>query len=89
MSNLFTALNSGSRWHCWESHIHAPGTVLNNQFKGADLWPAYLAALETATPAIRAVGVTNYYSKDLYEKVCDAKRQGGSPNFEMRLGSVP
>jgi hypothetical protein len=30
--------NSGSRGHRWEPHVHAPGTVLNDQFSGADSW---------------------------------------------------
>lgn len=86
-------VNSGSRWHRWEPHIHAPGTVLNDQYKGADSWEGYLKALETATPAVRAIGVTDYYSTESYERICDAKRQGRLPgcdlifpNIEMRLG---
>jgi hypothetical protein len=85
-------LNSGSRWHRWEPHIHAPGTVLNDQFKGADCWEQYLSALETATPTIRAIGVADYYGSETYERVYDAKRQGRLPkcdllfpNIEMRL----
>jgi hypothetical protein len=87
-----TPLNSGSRWHRWEPHIHAPGTVLNDQFRSADGWNRYLEALETATPAIRALGVTDYYSTETYERVVNAKRNGRLahcdlifPNIEMRL----
>jgi len=29
-------ISRGSEWHRWEPHIHAPGTILNNQFGGAD-----------------------------------------------------
>jgi hypothetical protein len=86
-------LNSGSRWYRWEPHVHAPGTVLNDQFKGTDSWEGYLNALETAMPPIRAIGVTDYYSTESYERVCEAKRQGRLPgcdlifpNIEMRLG---
>src|ERR1700719_3782839 len=86
-------LNSGSRWHRWEPHIHTPGTVLSDQFKGADSWEAYLKAVETATPPIRAIGITDYYSTDGYERVREAKRQGRFPrcdlifpNIEIRLG---
>jgi RecF/RecN/SMC N terminal domain len=89
----YQKLNSGSRWHRWEPHIHAPGTVLNDQFKGTDSWERYLKALEAATPAIRAIGITDYYSTQSYERVCEAKRQGRLPschlifpNIEMRLG---
>lgn len=90
---MYQELNSGSRWHRWEPHIHAPGTVLNDQFKGAGSWERYLQALEAATPPIRAIGVTDYYSTESYERVCKAKRQGRLPgcdlifpNIEMRLG---
>jgi hypothetical protein len=88
-----TASNSGSRWGRWEPHIHAPGTVLNDQFKGADSWERYLDALEKAAPTIRALGVTDYYSTESYERVVEAKRSGRLPscdlifpNIEMRLG---
>src|ERR1700733_7379112 len=86
-------LNSGSRWHRWEPHIHAPGTVLNDQFKGVDRWEDYLKAIEDAAPTMRAIGITDYYSTEIYEQVCDFKRQGRLPecglvfpNIEMRLG---
>jgi AAA domain, putative AbiEii toxin, Type IV TA system len=105
MDELFTAeettlfmvapkdLNSGSRWQRWEPHVHAPGTVLNDQFNGKDAWENYLAALEGATPTVRALGVTDYYSTETYERVCEAKKRGRLPdcdlifaNVEMRLG---
>jgi hypothetical protein len=70
------AVNSGSRWLRWEPHIHAPGTVLNNQFKEATAWEGYLGALETAAPPIRALGVTDYYSTDTYEQLLDHKASG-------------
>ena len=92
VGKLDQQLNSGSRWRRWEPHIHAPGTVLNDQFKGADSWECYLKALEAATPPIRAIGVTDYYSTETYEHVCEAKLQGRLSdcdlifaNIEMRL----
>jgi ABC-type lipoprotein export system ATPase subunit len=76
-----------------EPHIHAPGTVLNDQFRGADSWEDYLTKLEAATPPLRAIGVTDYYSTETYERVCAAKLLGRLPccdiffpNVEMRLG---
>jgi hypothetical protein len=47
--------NSGSRWLRREPHIHAPGTMLNDQFKGTDGFDQYLGKIETATSAIRAL----------------------------------
>lgn len=42
--------DSGASWHRWEPHIHAQGTVLNDQFQGADPWDDYLTVLESRTP---------------------------------------
>ena len=85
-------LNRGSEWRRWEPHIHAPGTILNNQFGGADPWGNYLTVLEGLVPKIEAIGVTDYYVTDTYEEV--VRQQGSSslpdvklvfPNIEIRL----
>ena len=85
-------LSRGSEWRRWEPHIHAPGTVMNNQFSGPTAWNDYLAALEQATPVIEAIAVTDYYVTDTYEEVL-RHRAGGRlphaklvfPNVELRL----
>lgn len=85
--------NSGSRWLRWEPHIHAPGTVLNDQFKGTHTREDYLARIEAATPQIRALGVTDYYLLDTYEEIRAAKYRDNRlpgvdlifPNVELRL----
>jgi hypothetical protein len=84
-------INRGSEWRRWEPHIHAPGTILNNQF-GVDPWEAYLSALESSIPRIRAVAVTDYYVTDTYEYVRKQKDIGRLaevdllfPNIELRL----
>lgn len=86
------AFSSGSRWHRWEPHVHAPGTVLNDQFSGADAWERYLQSVEATTPVIHALGVADYYSTRTYDRVREAKRSGRLPqcmlifpNIEMRL----
>ncbi len=71
-------LTRGSEWRRWEPHIHAPGTVLNDQF-GPDDWDQYLVALETATPIIEAIAVTDYYVTETYQRV----------RAEMALGRLP
>jgi ABC-type dipeptide/oligopeptide/nickel transport system ATPase component len=87
-----TRLNSGSLWHRWDPHIHAPGTILNDQFSGDRKWEDYLDALEAADPPIRALGITDYYSIATYEAVCASKAKGRLPhcqlifpNIELRL----
>lgn len=85
-------ISRGSEWHRWEPHIHAPGTVLNDQFGGVDPWDAYLATLNGLTPKIEAIAVTDYYVTDTYEaflKHKTANRLPGVkllfPNIELRL----
>ena len=85
-------LSRGSEWRRWEPHIHAPGTVLNNQFGGSDPWGTYLTAIEVLTPKIEAIGVTDYYVTDTYEEVLRQKATGRLsdvqlifPNVEVRL----
>lgn len=84
--------NIGSQWRRWDPHIHAPGTVLNNQFSGTDPWESYLSSLESCSPKIEAIGITDYYLTDTYEEVLKRKREGRLndvglifPNIELRL----
>lgn len=85
-------LNRGSEWRRWEPHIHAPGTVMSNQFSGPNAWEDYLTALEQAMPIIEAIAVTDYYVTDTYREVL-RHRDGGRlpnaalifPNVEVRL----
>ena len=85
-------ISRGSEWHRWEPHIHAPGTVLNNQFGAADPWDPYLTTLEGLTPKIEAIAVTDYYVTDTYEEFLKHKTAGRLPgvtlffpNIELRL----
>jgi AAA domain, putative AbiEii toxin, Type IV TA system len=90
LSDIQNAL--GSVWHRWDPHIHAPGTVLADNF-GDDAWENYLIAIEAAQPPIRALGVTDYYSVEGYQQVLAHKKAGRLPgvdltflNIEMRFG---
>lgn len=81
---------TGSSWKRWDPHIHAPGTLLNDQFNGD--WNVYLSKLETATPAIQALGITDYFSIESYRKILEWRAEGRLsdvelifPNVEMRL----
>ena len=49
----------GSHWRRWEPHIHAPGTVMNDQFKGPSAWEDYITALEAVTPAPDVIAVND------------------------------
>lgn len=85
-------LNRGSEWCRWEPHIHAPGTLMNNQFSGPNAWDDYRTKLEQATPIIEAIAVTDYYVTDTYQKVLQHRDSGRLtnvalifPNVEVRL----
>ena len=85
-------ISRGSEWHRWEPHIHAPGTILNNQFGTADPWAVYLETLEGLTPKIEAIAITDYYVTDTYEEFLKHKAAGRLPgvallfpNIELRL----
>jgi RecF/RecN/SMC N terminal domain len=63
---------------------------LEDRFNGD--WEAYLKKIESASPAIRALGITDYYSIATYRQVVEWKRKGRLaqapfifPNVEMRL----
>ncbi len=86
-------LNVGSQWQRWDPHIHCPGTILNDEFRDDDAWPIVISSIESSTPRIRALGVTDYYLTDSYEKIRKFKTDGRLaevelifPNVEMRLG---
>ena len=81
-------LNRGSEWRRWEPHIHAPGTVLNNQFGGSNAWTNYLTALETATPKIEAIAVTDYYITDTYEEVLQQHIAGRLPDVQLIFPNI-
>ncbi|MBS0195336.1 MAG: AAA family ATPase [Planctomycetes bacterium] len=81
-------LNSGSYWHRWDPHIHAPGTHLNDNFTGADAWTQYLAKIEQANPIISALGVTDYCSLATYERVVTEKAKGRLPHVQLVFANV-
>ncbi len=86
---------TGSLWRRWDPHVHAPGTILNEQFGGRGSFDEYIDRLETADPALEGIGITDYLLTDCYEQVREAKATGRLPNVgtlfpnvEMRL-SIP
>lgn len=86
-------IGRGSQWHRWDPHIHAPGTILSDQYPANDGWEQFLSRIEASDPPVRALGITDYYSTATYE-LAVAHRQSGRmasvdlifPNVELRLG---
>jgi hypothetical protein len=71
----------GSLWRRWDPHIHAPGTLLNDQYGSAQPWEEWLHRIEKSEPKIEALGVTDYCSTRGYRIALQHKNAG-------RLGNV-
>ncbi|MBY0467589.1 MAG: ATP-binding protein, partial [Burkholderiaceae bacterium] len=93
MNELIEVVSArGSMWHRWDPHIHAPGTALNDQYRGADPWNDFLTKVESCDPPIRVLGITDYCGIDGYIETVK-RRDGGRipgvglvfPNVELRL----
>jgi len=78
----------GSVWHRWDPHIHMPGTLNNDNFKGEDAVEEYVKRLNAANPPIRAVGITDYYVLDSYEKLLAIKEKGDLPHLELLFPNI-
>ena len=60
----------GNEWLKWDLHLHCPGTILNNQYKGKnedEIWEKFISMIEKSD--ISVLGITDYYSIDGYLKV--------------------
>ena len=79
---------TGSVWHRWDPHIHMPGTLNNDNFKGDDTFKQYIKVLNETVPSIRAIGITDYYVLDSYEKLLAAKVAGDLPHLELLFPNI-
>lgn len=77
---------SGSEWHRWDPHIHAPGTLLADQFS-VD-WNGYLQRIEAATPAVEALGITDYFCIESYKRALAHKNAGRLPQVKLLFPNV-
>ena len=82
--------STGSVWQRWDPHLHAPGTVLEDRFAGN--WEGYYQAIAEADPKPVALGITDYYSLESYERVLERRKEPPFdaiplvfPNIEIRL----
>lgn len=78
----------GAIWHRWDPHIHMPGTLKNDNFKGENIIEQYVKSLNDAAPTIRAIGITDYYVLDSYEKLLAIKNKGELPHVELLFPNI-
>lgn len=84
----FTNNPQGSLWHRWDPHIHTPGTIINDQYSGADPWDDFLVRIENSEPRIRALGITDYFTLASYEKILVFKQQGRLKDVDLIFANI-
>lgn len=77
---------SGSVWHRWDPHIHAPGTLLNDQFAGD--WDGFIDAINRASPMAEILGITDYFSIASYRAVRKLYLDGRLPKVKLVFPNV-
>lgn len=89
----------GSEWRHWDLHLHAPGTLFNDEFASAgepleQTQERYVEALESLGP-MGALGITDYCVLDSYHRMkafADAGRLANIglllPNIELRAAQL-
>jgi ABC-type lipoprotein export system ATPase subunit len=86
MISHLTHSQRGSVWHRWDPHLHAPGTLLNDQFDGD--WESYLQKIESSSPPIQALGVADYFCIQTYRRAREFKGKGRLPNVTLLFPNV-
>jgi hypothetical protein len=88
-SSQGNSYEAGSQWRRWDPHVHAPGTLLNDDFTGD--WDGFLKNIKEE-PAPEVLGITDYFCIETYRE-SKRRQQSGAfetvkmifPNVEMRL----
>jgi ABC-type lipoprotein export system ATPase subunit len=78
--------SNGSQWHRWDPHIHAPGTLLEDHFGGD--WAAYFDAIESATPEVAALGISDYFTLRAYKNFLATRPDGSCPNVQLVFANI-
>lgn len=61
----------GSEWRRWDLHVHTKGTLKEDQFTSEDFNDFCVTFFRKAIEnEIAAIGITDYFSIDNYQKVC-------------------
>lgn len=81
--------SEGSIWRKWDLHLHGPDDVLNNGFIGIsqdDKWDKYIERI--AQLDLEAIGFTNYFCIEGYERILTAKAGGKLPKIRSILANI-
>lgn len=91
--NVSNKLSRGSEWRKWDLHIHTPYSICQEYESTPENWEKFIGALENLPEDVKAIGITDYYFIDGYEKVMDYKLKKNRlknldkifPNLEFRI----
>jgi len=78
----------GSIWHRWDPHIHLPGTLINDNYGKQCSLNDFIKKINASSPAIRALGITDYYVLDSYERILPFFKNGKLPNVKLLFANV-
>lgn len=76
----------GSRWVRIDPHLHAPGTLQNDQFQGD--WDGYITRINNAVPQALVLGVTDYFSLRCYQEVRRRWLTGEMPHIKLVFPNI-
>ena len=89
-------MQESSQWKKWDLHIHTPESFFHN-FKFIDnderdkysgkIWEKYIDKLEEVEN-ISAIGITDYFTIDGYDKILDYREKGRLGNFDLILPNI-
>lgn len=88
MNKIKIDQSRGAVWLRWDPHIHAPGTAMNDQYSGSDPWPEFFKRVNEQQPAIRVLGITDYFLVDTYQQACQATAAGHMPGVDLLFPNV-
>src|SRR4051812_36471599 len=74
----------GSVWRRWDPHVHTPGTVREDRYRG---WDNFLQTVEENTDVI-AIGATDYYSIRGYKRLKEYKANGRIPSIKFLFPNI-
>ncbi|MWN31165.1 MULTISPECIES: TrlF family AAA-like ATPase [unclassified Gilliamella] len=76
-------INCGSDWKKWDFHVHTKGTNKNDQFTSKSMDEFFYQFFKKASAnKISAIGITDYFSIEMYQKAIDYQNK-----IESRMDS--
>ena len=61
---------------------------MNDQFSGSDPWQEFIERIDRQDPQIRALGITDYFLVDTYQRAREAKDAGSLPGVDLLFPNV-